>query len=122
MTKNMYSVLCCAVHSHVGIRPFPTVLCCSGILQRSSIVQDASDGADSGAPTAPLTESLVLSGPDQVHPAPVVWVLVEEPVALFDIAGEDVAYVEAIHDAGTVIYQVHHLSAKLNPLIQAHVE
>ena len=94
----------------------------SAILQNRSVVQDAFDGADPGAPAAPLAEPLVLSGPDQVHPAPVVRVLVEEPVALGDVAGEDVVDVEAVHDAGTVVHQVHHLTAELEALVQAHVE
>lgn len=90
------------------------------LLQRRSIVQDAPDGADPRTPTAPLAESLVFPGPDQVHPAAVVRMLVEEPVAVGDVAGEDVVDVEALHDTGAVIGQVHHLASKLDPLVQAH--
>lgn len=96
--------------------------CSSGNYQKWSIVHDAFDGSDSGTPATPLTEPLILSRPYQVHLAPVVWVLVEEPVAIFHVAGEDVINVEAIHDTGTVIHKVHHLTPKLDPLIQAHVE
>lgn len=88
----------------------------------SSVVHNASDGSDPGTPATPLAKPLVLSRPYQVHPAPVVWVLVEEPVAVGHVAGEDVVYVEAVHDTGTVIHQIHHLTSKLYPLIQAHVE
>lgn len=93
-----------------------------GNYQKWSIVHDAFDGSDSGIPATPLTEPLILSRPYQVHPAPVVGVLIEEPVAIFHVAGEDVINVEAIHDTGTVIHKVHHLTPKLDPLIQAHVE
>lgn len=48
--------------------------------------------------------------------------LIEEPIAVGHIAGENVIYVEAVHDAGTVVHQVHHLTSKLDPLIQAHIE
>lgn len=84
--------------------------------------QDASDGADPGAPAAPLAEPRVIPGPDQVHPAPVVRLLVEEPVAVGDVAGEDAVDVEAVHDAGAVVLQVHHLTPELDALVQAHAE
>lgn len=92
------------------------------IIKTRLVVHDAPDGADPGAPATPLAEPLVLSGPNQVHLSPVVRVLVEEPVAIGYVAGEDVARVEAVHDAGAVIHQVHHLASKFNPLIQAHAE
>ena len=92
------------------------------ILHCRSVVHDASDGADLGAPAAPLAEPFVISRPDQVHPAAVVRMLVEHPVAIGHVAGEDVVYVEAIHDARTVIDQVHRLATELDPLKQAHVE
>lgn len=104
------------------LEAFPKPPCSSEILRDRSVVQDAFDGSDPGAPAAPLAEPLVLSGPDQVHPAPVVRVLVEEPVAFGDVAGEDVVHVEAVHDAGTVVHQVHHLTSELETLVQAHVE
>lgn len=94
----------------------------SWILKNKLIVHDAPNGADPGTPAAPLAEPLVLSGPNQVHPSPVVRVLIEEPVAVGYVAGEDVVYVETVHDAGAVVHQVHHLTSKLDPLIQTHFE
>ena len=87
-----------------------------------SEVHDASDGADPGVPAPPLAEPLVLPGPDQVHPASVVRVLVEEPVAVGDVAGEDAVNVESVRDAGAVVHQVHHLPSELESLVQAQVE
>lgn len=92
------------------------------IPQNRSIVHNASDGADPCVPATPLTEPLVLSRPYQVHPAPVVWLLIEEPVAIGHIAGEDVIDVEAVHDIGAIIHQFHDLTSELDTLIQPHVE
>lgn len=100
---------------------FPKPPCSCKILQRS-VVHDTPDGADPGGPAAPLTEPLVLPRPDQVHPAAVVRVLVEDPVAVGDVAGKDVVNVEAVHDAGAVIGQVHHLASELDSLVQAHAK
>ena len=102
------------------IEDFPKPPC--GILQSRSVIHNASDGADPCVPAAPLTEPLVLSRPYQVHPAPVVWLLIEEPVAICHIAGEDVIGVEEVHDIGAIIHQFHDLTSKLNTLIQPHVE
>lgn len=91
-------------------------------LSLSLVVHDVSDGAHPGASATSFAEPLVLARPYQVHPAPVVWVLIEEPVAICNVAGEDVIHVEAVHDAGTVIHQIHSLSSELYPLVQMNVE
>lgn len=120
MTKNRLCIIFCTFSTkycvilsehEAFLKPSPSL-----------IIHDASDGANPGIPAAPLTEPLVLSWLYQVHPSPVVWVLIEEPVALSHIAGEDVVYVEALHNAGTVVPQVHHLTSELDPFIQAHAE
>lgn len=48
--------------------------------------------------------------------------LKKEPVAVSHVAGEDVVHVKAIHKAGTVVHQVHHLTTKLDPFVETHVE
>lgn len=55
--------------------------------------------------------------------APVLRLLVEQPVAVRHIAGEDVALVESLGDAGAVVVrQLHYLTAELDPLVQTHGE
>lgn len=98
----------CCLAMHV---PFPTSPSSTGIL--ILMVYDASDGADPVVPATQFAKSLVLSRPDQVHPALVVWLLIEEPIAIPNIAGEDIIHMEAIHDAATVVHQIHHLTFKL---------
>lgn len=48
--------------------------------------------------------------------------LKKEPVAVSHVAGEDVVHVKAIHEAGTVVHEVHHLTTKLDPFVETHVE
>lgn len=48
--------------------------------------------------------------------------LKKEPVAVSHVAGEDVVHVKAIHKAGTVVHEVHHLTTKLDPFVETHVE
>lgn len=48
--------------------------------------------------------------------------LKKEPVAVSHVAGEDVVHVKAIHEAGTVVHEVHHLTTKLDPFVETHIE
>lgn len=56
------------------------------------------------------------AGPQDVLAAPVVGVLVEDPVALHHIAGGDAAHLEGVLQVGAVLAQVHHLARKVGPL------
>ena len=76
-------------------------------------VCDAANGTHSGTYAAPFAEPLVLPRPNEVHASPVVRVLIEQPISFGNVAGEDVIPVETIHDAGTVVHEVHHLTAEL---------
>lgn len=57
-----------------------------------------------------------------MHPAPVMRMLVKEPVAADGVAGEDVVQVETLHDAGAVARQVHHQASEFGSLVQADIE
>lgn len=85
------------------------------------VVHDSSNRTHSGTPGAPFAESPVIPRLYKVHPPPVVWVLVEQPVSSFHIARENVIDVETIHDAGTVIHQIHYLPTILYSLKETHV-
>lgn len=46
--------------------------------------------------------------------------LIEDPVAVFHIAGVDVVGMEAFVQGGTVISQLHHLASELRALVDHH--
>lgn len=48
--------------------------------------------------------------------------LKKEPIAVSHVAGEDVVHVKVIHKAGAVVHEVHHLTTKLDPFVETHVE
>lgn len=74
---------------------------------------DATHRANGRAHAAPVTMLVVLARAQEVLMAPVVWVLVEDPVALHNIAGGNVSPVEAVLQVGAVVAQLHHLSPKV---------
>lgn len=55
-------------------------------LAKRLLVCDALNGAHPCSVSAPLTEPLVLPRLDQIHPSTIVWMLIEEPVAISHIA------------------------------------
>lgn len=57
---------------------------------------DSAEGPGGGAGGPPLAELAVLPGPHEVLPAAVAGVLVQGPVAVYDVAGVDVAAAEVI--------------------------
>ena len=91
-------------------------------ISSSSEVHDASDGTDPGAHAAPVVVPPVLAGPHVVLPAPVVGLLVHHPVSVHHVAGVEVGHVEAVHEVGAVVVQLHHLSAHVVAVVQPHPE
>lgn len=87
-----------------------------------SVFLNAFDGAHSRSNSTPLTESWVFSGHQQVHPAFVVGMLIENPIAFLHSAGEDVIGVEAVHDTWAVVCEIHRLTTKLKSLIDGQFE
>ena len=81
---------------------------------------DPSEGAHDGAGGAPLAVPPVLPRPEEVLPAPVIRVFVEDPVAVHDVTGVDVAVVEAVGHAGTVVHELHHVAAEVCLLVDPH--
>lgn len=81
---------------------------------------DASDGAHPRTHTSPLIEPPVFTRAHQVLAAPVMGMLVEDPVAFLHIAGVDVVVVEALIQGGAVVSQLHHLASELRALINHH--
>lgn len=53
---------------------------------------------------------------------PVVGLLVHEPVAIHHVAGVEVGDVETVHEVGTVVRQLSHLTSHVKMLIQPHPE
>ena len=76
-------------------------------------------------PTAAHThvpEAPVLSRPQVHHPAPVVGLLVQQPVAVHHLAGHAVGHAVAVLDVAAVFHQLVHLTAKVLPFIDPHSE
>ncbi len=67
-----------------------------------------------------ISEVPVLSRSEVGHPASVVGLLIEEPVAVHHMAGLAVRHTETIHDVFTVIHQFIHLSSEVVPLVDPH--
>lgn len=81
---------------------------------------DSAEGASGGAGGPPVTELAVLPGLHEVLPATVVWVLVEGPVAVHDIAGIDVTAPKMILHRLAVLTELHHLTLEVGSLVDAH--
>lgn len=69
---------------------------------------------------APLTTGPVLSGAHEILASPVVRVLVEDPETLHDIAGVNVAVMEAIVHIGAVVHELHGVSHHVRPVVDPH--
>lgn len=78
------------------------------------------EGASTCTSGTPVTEFTILSRPKEVLAASVVGMLKEGPVSLKDIAGVDVTAVEALLDRLTVVSEFHHVTLKVETLIDAH--
>lgn len=69
----------------------------------------------------PVATGPVLSGPQEVLASPVVRVLVEDPVALHDVAGINVTEAETVVHVGAVVHELHALSHHLRPVVDSHL-
>lgn len=81
---------------------------------------DPSEGADDGASGTPFAVPPVLPGSQKVLSASVVRILIEDPVAIHNVTGVDMAMVETIRHTGTVIHEFHHVTAEVGLLIDTH--
>lgn len=68
---------------------------------------------------APLGVPLVLALLQQVLAPPVVGMLVEDPGTLLDVGGVDVPVAPAVLQVRQVLTELHHLAAKVWPLVDA---
>lgn len=80
---------------------------------------DPPEGAHNGAGGAPVAVPPVLPGPQEVLPASVVGVLIEDPIAVHDITGVHVAVMETVRHTGTVIHELHHVTAEVRLLVDS---
>lgn len=71
------------------------------------------EGSNNGAGGTPVAVPPVLSRPEEVLSASVVGVLVKDPVAVHNITRVDVAVVETVRHTGTVIHELHHVTAEV---------
>lgn len=77
--------------------------------------------AHHGVVAAPVSVGPILSWAQEKLAPPVVGVLVENPVALHDVAGVNVTEMEAIVHVGAVIHELHHVSHHVGPVIDPHL-
>lgn len=68
----------------------------------------------------PVTAGPVLAGAQEILTSPVVGVLIEHPVALHDIGGEDVTMAETLIHVGAVVHEFHHVARHLRPVVNSH--
>lgn len=87
----------------------------------SVIVSDSSDGTNSWADTSPVAVSPVLSWPQVVDSALVVWLIVQQPVAIHHVAGVEVRHAEAVLQIWTVIHQLVHLPGHVEAFVKPHL-
>ena len=64
----------------------------------------------------------MLAGPQVQHPAPVVGLLEQQPVALDHLAGQDLGHAEALQDVLAVLGQLDHLALEVLLLVDPHPE
>merc|ERR1719153_295504 len=83
-------------------------------------ISDAPHAHEPHAADAHVGEAPVLAGPQVHHPAPVVGLLVHQPVAVRHVTGHTVGHAETVHDVVAVIHQLAHLASEVLPLIDSH--
>lgn len=86
-------------------------------------IHDALEGVELQHVAPPqLSEVPVLPWPQVQHPASVVGLLVQHPVAVHHIAGLEVRHAVTIHHVVAVLRQLVHLASKVLPLVDPHAE
>lgn len=83
-------------------------------------VSDSFEGADSRADASPVAVPPVLAGSEVVHPALVVGLIVQQPVAVHHVTGVEVGHAEAVLDVWAVVHQLVHLARHVGALVQPH--
>lgn len=69
---------------------------------------------------APVTTGPVLPRAQEILASPVVRMLIEDPVALHDVAGINVTEAEAVIHVGAVIHELHSVSHHIRPVVDSH--
>ena len=85
-------------------------------------LHNASNRPNPHGPHSHVPEASVLARPHVHHPAPVVGLLVHEPVALHHIAGLAVRHAETLLDGVTVVHELMHLPTEVLLLENPHAE
>lgn len=80
----------------------------------------ASEGPHHGVEAPPVHAAAVLAGTQEELAPPVVGVLVEHPVALDHVGGEDVTVTEAVEDVGAVVHELHHVTSQVGTVVDPH--
>ena len=83
-------------------------------------VCDSSEGTDPRADASPVAVSPVLPGTQVVHPALVVGLIVQQPVAVHHVAGVEVGHAEVVLDVGAVVHQLVHLAGHVEAFVEPH--
>lgn len=71
-------------------------------------IRDSSDGAHSGSHATPVTVTPVLARPQVELPACIVGLLIHKPMPIHHMTGMEVGHIEAIHEIGAIIHELHH--------------
>lgn len=81
------------------------------------IIGDSSEGAHNGTGSTPVSVSPVFPGFQEVLPPSVVWIFIEDPVAIHHITGVHMPMVETVRHTGAVIHEFHHVTSVVSLLI-----
>lgn len=85
-------------------------------------IPDASDGAQPGTHATPVAVPPVLAGSQIKVSAHVVRLLVHEPLTVHHVAGLEIRHVEAVHEVGAIIHELHHSATHVRTFIEPHPE
>lgn len=85
-------------------------------------IHETSDWAHPGVCATPITEAPVLARPQVVVTAPVMGLLVHQPVAIYHAAGVEIWHTETVHKIGTVVCQLRHCASHVEMFIQPQLE
>lgn len=81
-------------------------------------VSDSSEGADPWTGSSPVAVSAVLAGPQVVGSAPVVGLVVHQPLTVNHVARVNVSHSQAVLDVRAIVAHFLHLAAHVRALVQ----
>ena len=88
--------------------------------RRGGLVVGVHNAPHAHEPHALVHEVPVLSRPHVHHPAPVLRLLIHQPVAVHHVAGHAVGHAVVVLDVITVVHHLVHLAAEVLPLVDPH--